>query len=71
MEQIAIDADKWFDLGRELRVSADGAHERKTPDVQIAYSFLCDNPECFGFEKWPEDMPNEAPIELIAGYYGV
>ena len=41
------------------------------PHVDVAYSFLLENPECFGFEEWAADMPREANIELIASYYDV
>ncbi len=30
----------WTKLGRALRASADDAHDGKTPDVTIAYSFF-------------------------------
>ncbi len=58
----------WAELGRLLREIADDAHEI-TPDVRISYSFLLDNPECFGWQEWPADMPQEPNIELIAAYY--
>lgn len=67
----------WTKLGRALRASADDAHDGKTPDVTIAYSFLLENPECFILDEngedqeWPADMPQEPPIELIAAYYEV
>ena len=55
-------------LGRELRASADAAHEGNTPSIDLAYSFLLDNPECFGHDEWPEDMPKTAPEELQRVY---
>ncbi len=58
----------WTKLGHALRESADDAHDGATPHVDIAYSFLCDNPECF--EVNPDTLPAEPPIELIAAYYG-
>jgi hypothetical protein len=58
----------WTKLGRELRQFADDAHDGSTPSVDIAYEFLLNNPECFGCEEWPADMPAEPPIELIAAY---
>jgi hypothetical protein len=70
-----LDLD-WTRLGRELRQSADDAHDGATPDVRIAYDFLLDNPECFTSgdvedAEWPADMPQEPHIELIAAYYEV
>ena len=62
----------WTRLGRDLRASADDAHEGETPDVRLAYQFLLENPECFIDEdQWPEGMPAEPNIELIAAYYSV
>jgi hypothetical protein len=67
----------WKALGKALRQSADDAHEGDTPSVDLAYSFLLDNPECFkqtdengDCEDWPEGMPQEPPVELVAAYYG-
>ena len=59
----------WTKLGWELRESALDAHDGELPSINIAYSFLLENPECFGREDWPEDMPQEPNIELIAAYY--
>ena len=61
-------------LGQDARVSADDAHEGDTPSVSLAYSFVLDNPECFMGstdvnDQWPEDMPTEAPLAFIEGYY--
>lgn len=58
----------WAMLGRELRASAGDAHEGNTPSLDFAYSFLLDNPECFGYEEWPADMPAVAPEELQRTY---
>jgi hypothetical protein len=60
----------WFNLGRELRQSADSAHEGDTPAVQLAYDFLRDNPECFGFDEWPEPLPVHPPADLVLAYFG-
>jgi hypothetical protein len=60
----------WFALGEELRASALDAHEGQLPDVDFAYSFLLDNPECFDQEEWPDDMPKYPPSNLIVSYYG-
>lgn len=60
----------WTKIGTELRAAALDAHDGELPGVAIAYCFLEDNPECFGFEEWPADFPAEANIELIAAYYG-
>jgi hypothetical protein len=61
----------WTALGHELRKTAADVHAPEDmPDADFAYQFLLDNPECFGCEEWPEDMPQEANIELIAAYYG-
>lgn len=60
----------WTELGRELRQNANDAWGKDVPDARDAYGFLLANPWCFGFEEWPEDMPHEANIELIAAYYG-
>ena len=65
----------WAKLGRALRESADDAHDGRTPDITIAYSFLLENPECFVLDEngedqeWPADMPQVPPMELIAAYY--
>lgn len=60
----------WTKLGKELRDSADDAQEGDTPSIEIAYSFLLDNPECFSdSDEWPADMPQKPNIELIAAYY--
>ncbi len=59
----------WTKFGLALRASADDAHDGDTPSVDIAYSFLLDNPECFGYEEWPADMPQQPNIQLIAAYY--
>ena len=73
----------WTALGAALRHSALDAHDDYLPSVEIAYSFLLDNPECFlhvmpveiamgaAFQadpEWPADMPQEPNIELIAAY---
>lgn len=61
-----------FDLGYDLRLSALDAHGGKLPSIEIAWSFLLDNPECFSdSDEWPEFMPIEPPIMVIAGYYDV
>ena len=61
----------WTKLGRELRTAAiDALGQAEKPGVHFAYSFLVENPECFGQEDWPADMPVEPNIELIAAYYG-
>jgi hypothetical protein len=64
----------WTRLGRDLRTSADDAHEGVTPHVTVAYAFLLDNPGCFladADDEWPEEMPSEPPFDLMAGYYEV
>jgi hypothetical protein len=62
----------WTALGTALRGSAMDAHDGELPNVSIAYQFLLDNPECFtDGDSWPDDMPNEALVELIAAYYEV
>jgi hypothetical protein len=58
----------WWKLGKELRESAMDAHDGDVPAVGIAYGFLLDNPECFGFEEWPENMPQSAPESLTWTY---
>ena len=62
----------WQRLGVALRACALDAHEGELPPVDIAYSFLLENPECFGQNEWPydwpTDMPQEAPTELLASY---
>jgi hypothetical protein len=60
----------WTELGVELRAAARDAGFAPVPTVFLAYSFLLENPECFGRESWPDDMPAEPNIELIAAYYG-
>lgn len=59
----------WTELGAQLRKSAEDAHAGDIPSVELAYDFLLDNPECFGFDDWPAEMPTEPNIELIAAYY--
>jgi hypothetical protein len=62
----------WTVLGRELREAAEDAHRpEQPPPVDFAYTFLLENPACFGYNEWPEDMPDDPNIELIAAYYGV
>jgi hypothetical protein len=69
----------WTALGKEARASVDDADLRLTDDpndtrpicVREAYSFLLNNPECFGREDWPAEMPQEPNIEFIAAYYRV
>lgn len=56
-------------LGRELWQAAKDAHGADMPTAEMAYQFLLDNPECFGCEEWPEDMPSEAPEALVAAFY--
>jgi hypothetical protein len=38
----------WHKIGQALRESAMTAHDGALPPIGIAYSFLADNPECFG-----------------------
>jgi hypothetical protein len=71
----------WTAIGTALRESALDAHDGKLPPVEVAYSFLLDNPEIFladnpefaGFPgeepNWPADIPQEPNIELITAYY--
>ncbi len=56
-------------LGTELRQSADDAHDMETPPVHFAWDFLIENPECFGWDEWPADMPQAPPEAAIDGYY--
>lgn len=70
---MAIASDlNWSSLGKQLRQCAIDAHGPKLIPVALSYRFLLDNPECFVFEgeEWPEFMPVDAPVELIAAYYG-
>jgi hypothetical protein len=47
------------------------AHGGDLPRIDIAYSFLLYNAECFSdSDEWPDDMPSEANVELAAAYYG-
>lgn len=63
----------WTLLGKELRIAALDAHEGELPSIDLAYSFLMENPECFsgGFEEegWPAGMPPGPNEELCAAYY--
>lgn len=52
----------WDALGRKLRAS------EFAPPIDIAYSFLIENPEHFGYDKWPAGMPGAAPEELQRAY---
>ena len=70
----------WSQLGSDLRMSATDAHDGQTPEVNIAYSFMLDNPECFLGDSsafslewvfWPKDMPTEPPAALVATYYRI
>jgi hypothetical protein len=58
----------WAKLGRELRAGADEAHENDTPSLDIAWDFLLENPECFGYDQWPSNMPKYAPEALQRAY---
>ena len=60
----------WAKMGYELRDSALDAHDGILPHLDIAWAFLRENPECFGFEEWPVDIPADAPPELAAAYFG-
>ena len=62
----------WTRIGKSLRASALDAHDGALPPVDLAYSFLSGNPECFiDSNEWPADMPTIPPSELIAAYYGL
>ena len=61
----------WTDIGHCLRECAMDAHEGWLPPLAVAWDFLLDNPPAFVGEEWPDNMPDEAPLELIAAYYGV
>lgn len=65
-----MDAKYLAELGAALRGSARDAHQGDLPHIDIAYLFLRDNPECFGEEDWPADMPEDPPAELVIAYYG-
>jgi len=61
----------WTRLGRELRESTEDCFRGSdfgVPPPDEAYEFLLENPEAFGYDEWPPDMPHEANIELIAAY---
>lgn len=62
-------AMNWNELGRAAREAADDAFDGIAPHVDVAYTFLCDNPACFGCDEWPVPMPPEPNIEFIAAYY--
>jgi hypothetical protein len=68
---ITVTAFDWAKLGRELRQNAEDVHAGMgfIPSASFAYQFLLDNPECFGCEEWPEDMPSEAPEALVTAFY--
>ena len=64
----------WTKLGHELRVAALDAHEGELPIVDEAYKFLLSNPECFGYEEWPANIPawlTVDHIQVIGAYYGL
>ena len=62
----------WSKLGEALRCSAEDAFgPLEHPSIGDAYQFLVENPECFGQEEWPADMPEFPPIELVTAYYRV
>ena len=63
----------WIKLGAALRQSADDAHGVLTvTPFYVSWDFMKANPECFiDADEWPADFPAEAPISLIAGYYGI
>jgi hypothetical protein len=61
----------WQELGAEARTAALDAHDGKLPPADYAFAFVLENPECFGQDEWPAEMPPEAPIEFIAAYYRV
>lgn len=58
----------WRKLGEALRENATEAFGATMPPLDSAYTFLLDNPECFGYEEWPADMPQTAPEELQRAY---
>ena len=58
-------------VGKAARESAMDAHDGEFPPVEIGWSFTVDNPECFtDGDEWPDQMPEHAPIDFIAGYLG-
>ena len=59
----------WLTLGIEMAESAMDAHEGYLPNFTIGYDFMLENPECFGREEWPGDMPKDAPVAFRIGYY--
>lgn len=59
----------WKILGQQLRQSVLDAHGELV-DVDIAWAFLIDNPECFGETEWP-DMTFMPPMELVAAYLDI
>jgi hypothetical protein len=61
----------WTKLGKLARQSALDAHNGELPSVEIAYSFMLCNPECFLAEDeldWPQEMPSDPPADFIAAY---
>jgi hypothetical protein len=58
-------------LGAMLRASALDAHNGELPSLDIAYTFMLDNPEYFiDGDEW-SDMPAVAPEALAFAYYQV
>ena len=58
-----VESLDWPALGRTLHAAGD-----IFPPVAIAYEFLLDNPDRFGHDQWPDNMPANPPAELIAAY---
>ena len=53
----------WTRIGKSLRASALDAHDGALPPVDLAYSFLSGNPECFiDSNEWPADMPTMTTV---------
>lgn len=58
----------WEFLGIRLRETADLMEENSGVALSSsdAYRFMIENPEAFGREGWPDNMPESEPAVLIA-----
>ena len=61
----------WLDLGKQARQAVEDCGTLDVQQIDDAYSFLLDNPECFLFTEWPADMPKGPRVEFLAGYFGL
>ena len=59
----------WRQFGQLLRESTLDAFDGELIDSDAAYEYLLENPESFGREDWPKNMPTRPPRALVDGYH--